>query len=250
MQKLPYQKNRRLRIFGGPNGSGKSTILNLISEKYSLGPYVNADNIEKELKKNNQVSLSDYNISNIESSKFNYLLSDHTLIQKAKKEGYPIDLLLENDLIINPDHYTHSYEAAFIADFLREELLLEGKTFAFETVMSHKSKLDFLLRANGLGYKNYLYYISTESPLINIERVKQRVQQGGHTVSEDKIESRYFQSLINLHSAVKSSYRSFIFDNSGDKANLILEVFNGNEITFWHHEIPHWVDKYLIEKTL
>jgi len=95
---------------------------------------------------------------------------------------------------------------------------------------------------------NYLYYISTESPLINIERVNQRVRLGGHPVAIKKIESRYYNSLSNLKKAVRNTHRTFIFDNSGEKPNLILEVFKGEEVTFYHNEIPHWVDKYLLEK--
>ena len=91
-----------------------------------------------------------------------------------------------------------------------------------------------------------MYYISTESPLINIERVKQRVKLGGHPVAEKKIKSRYFNSLENLKSAALLTYRTFVFDNSGAKPNLILEVFKGEEVTFYHDEIPHWVDKYLL----
>jgi len=29
---------------------------------------------------------------------------------------------------------------------------------------------------------------------------------------------------------------------------LIMEVFNGNEVTFYHKEIPHWVDEYLLNE--
>jgi len=113
--------------------------------------------------------------------------------------------------------------------------------------MSHRSKIHFLKNANQAGYKNYLYYISTESPIINIERVKQRVKLGGHDVALAKIETRYYNSLSNLKEAIRNTYRTFIFDNSGDKPILILEVFKGEEVTYHHNEIPHWVDQYLSE---
>lgn len=134
------------------------------------------------------------------------------------------DLYYENETIINPAKNSHSYEAAFLADLLRQELLLLGNKFAFETVMSHSSKIKFFKKTLNSGYKNYLYFISTESPLINIERVKQRVKLGGHPVAEEKIVSRYFNSLKNLEPAVQLTYRTFVFDNSRQKTNLILEV--------------------------
>lgn len=247
-KKLRYLKNRRLRVFGGPNGSGKSTILEQIDSKYNIGYYVNADEIEKLLKSTQFVDLSNFGIQDYKSSKFRKLLASHSIVKKATKDGFAFDLFLENNKIKNPDKSSHSYEAAFIADILRNTLLDTGKKIAFETVMSHKSKIDYLSKSRKQGYKNYLYYISTESPLINIERVKQRVKLGGHPVSEQKIRSRYFGSLKNLRDAVKNTYRTFIFDNSSQKPNLILEVFQGKEVTYYHNEIPHWVDKYLLKK--
>ena len=114
--------------------------------------------------------------------------------------------------------------------------------------MSHPSKVDFLEQAQTKNYKNYLYFVSTESPIINVRRVRQRVQLGGHPVNEDKIESRYFASLDLLQKAIQHTYRTFIFDNTEDKFKLILEIFGGNEVIYRHHEIPHWVDKYIFNR--
>lgn len=247
MQKQEYLRNRRLRVFGGPNGSGKSTILNQIDSKYDIGYYINADEIEKQLKSTQEINLKDYGIHGFNHAKFQKALRNHSIIEKAQNDGYKIDLFFKHNSIINPDKNSHSYEAAFLADILRKELLLLGKKFAYETVMSHKSKIEFFKKARQAGYKNYLYYISTESPIINVERVKQRVKLGGHPVAVKKIESRYYNSLKNLNAAVRNTYRTFIFDNSGSKPNLILEVFKGEEVTYYHDEIPHWVDKYLLK---
>lgn len=246
MPKLQFLRNRRLRIFGGPNGSGKSTILNQIDSKYDLGFYINADEIEKILKSSQEIKLNDFGITKFSKANFNKLLNNHSIVKKAKKDKYEVDLYFDQHKIINPDKNSHSYEAAFIADILRNELLKNGKKFAFETVMSHSSKIDFLLKSKQNKYKNYLYFISTESPIINIERVKQRVKLGGHPVAENKIRSRYINSMKNLKEAISHTYRSFVFDNSGDKPNLILEVFKGTEVTYYHDEIPHWVDQYLL----
>ncbi len=246
MPKQDYLRNRRLRVFGGPNGSGKSTILSQIDSKFDIGYYINADEIEKLLKSTQKINLSDYSIYDLTAERFELAIQNHSIITKAKKEGYKIDLYYENNSIVNPDKNSHSYEAAFLADILRNELLRLGKKFAYETVMSHKSKIDFFRSAQKSGYKNYLYYISTESPVINIERVHQRVKLGGHPVATKKIKSRYYNSLSNLKEAVQSTYRTFIFDNSTEKPNLILEVFKGEEVTYYHNEIPYWVDKYLL----
>lgn len=44
----------RLRMFAGPNGSGKSSIQSVIGREL-LGVYINPDDIEKEIREQNQV---------------------------------------------------------------------------------------------------------------------------------------------------------------------------------------------------
>ena len=52
-------KTPRLRMFAGPNGSGKSTIKDAIPD-YLLGVYLNADDIEKQIKLTARFDLSPY----------------------------------------------------------------------------------------------------------------------------------------------------------------------------------------------
>ena len=244
--RVVYQKSRRLRLFGGPNGSGKSTLFEQISKKYDLGIYLNPDEIEKELKSSDHLDLSRYGLEQAYVDGFEKFVKTHTISRKARKSGYEIDLQSSGQVIINPDQSSHSYEAALLVDFIRTGLLQIGKKFSFETVMSHPSKLDVLRMAQSHGYKNYLYFLATETPDINVARVKQRVAKGGHPVPEDKIHSRYYESLKQLRAAVQLSYRAFIFDNSERESRLILEVFEGDEITYRYEEVPKWVDEYLL----
>ena len=123
--------------YTGLSGSGKSTILNQIDLKFDIGYYINADDIEKQLKSTQNINLSNYGISNFNNNKFNSLRKNHSIIKKAEDDGYKIDLYFTKGLIINPDKNSHSYEAAFIADILRQEILLTGKKFAFNKVSSN-----------------------------------------------------------------------------------------------------------------
>ena len=151
-----------------------------------------------------------------------------------------------NGCIKNPNKKTHSYEAAILTDFFRQELISNGIKLSFETVMSHPSKIETLLLSKNNNYKNYLYFISTEDVEINKSRVKERVLNGGHQVPEHKIEERYYRSLELLQPAIKETYRTFVFDNSGNKARLILDIYKGNIVTYRSKSIPKWVDKYCL----
>jgi len=246
-QESHYQKVKRLRVFAGPNGSGKTTILKLIDDSFDLGYYINADDIEQELKQSGYIDLTNYGITNIVSTKFHEFYAGHSIIAKAEGDGYQIDIEIEGNRIINPDHKTHSYEAAFIADFLRHTLLSHGSKLSFESVMSHPSKLEYMKQAKEAGYKVYLYFISTESPEINIDRVAERVRKGGHPVAIEKIKSRYYNSLDLLVDAIEHTYRCYIFDNSESEFQMILEISDAG-IEYKYEEIPHWVEQYLLDK--
>lgn len=62
-------------------------------------------------------------------------------------------------------------------------MLDSDSSFSFESVFSHPSKIDELINAKRKQYKIYLYFIATEAPSINTERVSNRVQLGGHDVT-------------------------------------------------------------------
>jgi predicted ABC-type ATPase len=62
---------------------------------------------------------------------------------------------------------------------------------AFETVMSHPSKLALLDRASLLGDRVMLVSVGTNDPQVNVERVALRVRQGRHDVPMAKIINRY-----------------------------------------------------------
>lgn len=247
MEQYEYHKGRRLRMFAGPNGSGKSIIFSRIDSKFDVGFYINPDNLDDKLKKEGQIFLSDFGIKRNLDSKFNSLVISHSIAKKAKADKMPIDLIAHNGIISQLGLKIHSYNSAFLSDFLRSELVRDGKKLSFETVMSHESKLDFLQFASENGYKNYLYFISTASPDINVERVKLRVKENGHDVEEGKVRSRYENTMNLLFSAVKRCYRSFIFDNSGKDAKLICEIDNLQTIKIHTNSVPYWVYRYLLE---
>ena len=96
--------SKRLRMFAGPNGSGKSTIFNKIRSQFSLGIYLNADEIEYLLRNRNQLSLKAFNLSESHGLKFNKFLQNHSLFQKASSQGYNIDLNCQNGIISNPNY--------------------------------------------------------------------------------------------------------------------------------------------------
>jgi replicative DNA helicase len=135
--------------------------------------------------------------------------------------------LLRSDIdlgeYINPDDIAaeltgtlaeRTKKAQLIADGRRDECIKAKRSFAFETVMSHESKIEILVRAKEAGYTVLLYFVGTDDPETNIERVALRVALGGHPVPDDKVRSRWLRTMMLLQQAIRSSDHSFIFDNS------------------------------------
>ncbi len=235
-----------MRMFAGPNGSGKSTIKSVISPEL-LGIYINPDEIEKYTREHGYLDFRAYGIT---TSKEEVLQFFHqsSLLKISESQENIQKLGFEDNKLIFQTSNTNSYFASVAADFIRNKLIETKQSFTFETVMSHPDKIEILRKAQSYGYRTYLYFVATNDPTINISRVQHRVKMGGHPVPEDKIVSRYNNSLNLLLPAVQNTHRSFIFDNSREKHLLIAEITNGKEMEIKTNPMPDWFKKALWDK--
>ena len=167
--------------------------------------------------------------------------------------------LLKNEwgadsLYINPDNIAKDtygdwnsteavLKAAQKATEQRYECLKNGTDFVFETVFSSAEKIDFILKAKDAGFFIRIFYVCTESPLININRIAQRYLNGGHEVPISKTISRYYSSLKNISRAIKIADRVYLYDNSVENAapRLILRTVDGIIAKQYTDDLPNWV---------
>lgn len=147
---------------------------------------------------------------------------------------------MQGCMYVNPDNIARDefgdwndpqavIKAANHAAELRERCLRQGENLAFETVLSAPDKLDFLQRAKQAGFFIRLFFIGTDSPVINAKRVAQRVMSGGHDVPITKIVARYTRSIANCAAAMRMADRAYIYDNSrdGEQARLLFRTVEG-----------------------
>lgn len=233
----------RMRVFAGPNGSGKSTILGLLRPEW-IGVYVNADDIERQLRQASTLDLSPFQLRRPPADLQQRLrahLASSVLLREHGMDGVAEMLVLEaGDVLRLPAESVNSYVAAVLADAFRRGLLEQDTTFTFETVMSSPDKIDFMREAQERGYRTYLYFVATDDPAINLARVAQRVAQGGHDVPEDRVRKRYRRSIDLLDDACAASNRAYVFDNSGEAHELLAEIVEGDELRIRATQLPAW----------
>lgn len=134
---------------------------------------------------------------------------------QLKKYGIPFinaDLIAKE--VYPDDPEGNSYSAARLAEERRESLLVEGRSFCFETVFSHPTKVDFVAKAKGYGYKIHMVVVHLQDDQLNQARVAQRVSKGGHDVPTNKIITRIPRTLSNIKVAIKLCDYVLLLDNS------------------------------------
>ena len=181
-----------------------------------------------------------------------------TLVRTLRQTG------VEFAEYINPDDIASELQGSYddrvrqaqaVADRRREACIEARRSFSFETVMSHPSKIDILARAKAAGFYVQLFFVGIDDPQTNIERVRLRVAQGGHDVPPDKIVPRWHRTMALLHRAVKIADQSFFFDNSAagidQGLKLILVATHGADgnvdLNVKVNSPPFWLRRYVLE---
>jgi predicted ABC-type ATPase len=97
--------------------------------------------------------------------------------------------------------------AAIAAGRLMLELIekhaLHGDSFAFETTLSGRGYARMIPRWRDMGYRIELFFLTLPSAQFAIERVAQRVRQGGHNIPTDVIDRRFASGLIQFEQVYK-----------------------------------------------
>jgi predicted ABC-type ATPase len=232
----------RVRMFAGPNGSGKTTVKNSLQRPPAwFGLYVNPDDLEAVVRKNGFLSLVPFGLETTTEEVRGYFESSGFL-QSQNLHQDAASILCRDAGIDFGGLAFNSYYASVLADFLRHKALDAGQSFTFETVMSSRDKVDLLREARARGFRTYLYYIATEDSAINVQRVRNRVADGGHDVPQEKVVARYHRSLALLPEAIRQTNRAYLFDTSEEHAWYFAEVTDGTQIELKDDEMPHWFE--------
>jgi predicted ABC-type ATPase len=106
------------------------------------------------------------------------------------------------------------------------ELMNIGVTFSVETTLSTRSYINLIKQAQALNYTVSLIYFWLNTPELAIERVKQRVANGGHDVPSPIIRRRYYSGLSNFFNIYMSCVDYWMLaDNSITPRVIVADAF-------------------------
>jgi len=122
-----------------------------------------------------------------------------------------------------------------------DELILQNENFAFETTLATRSYKNKILFAKEKGYHVVLLFFWLQDVKLALQRVQQRVDDGGHNIEPEVIKRRYMNGIKNLFDIYLPIVdEMMLFDNSGKIHDFIAEKkFSTGKF------IIHNKDKYL-----
>ena len=148
------------------------------------------------------------------------------------------------------DPQRRSEHARQWADARRAELLQASQSFVSETVFSHPSKLELIAKAKTQGFFVMLLVVALDNPQRLLARVAQRVAEGGHPVSADRILNRYPRTLANLAPAVRLADAAVLYDSHDTTpgTHTAVALCKGSWTQELVQPLPGWARRVLGEE--
>lgn len=108
------------------------------------------------------------------------------------------------------------------------QLASRRHAFGFETTLSGRGYLSLFRGLRAKGYRIHLFYLWLPNVQIAIQRVRERVRQGGHSVPEEDIRRRFNRGLKNLFAEYLNLMDTWtLSDNSGSLPRTVAYAKEG-----------------------
>lgn len=128
----------------------------------------------------------------------------------------------------------------------RINVLIEGdKSFSIETTLSTRSYNKLIEKAHSRGFKVQLLFFWLPTPEHAIERVAQRVREGGHNIPIDVIRRRYKAGIGNLFNIYMSIVDSWMLIENHSNPRVILATGHDNVIDVNNEVLYNAIKKYV-----
>jgi len=115
--------------------------------------------------------------------------------------------------------------------------------FAIETTLSSRNYISKINEFQKKEYEVVLIYFWLNTPVLAIERIKERVKKGGHFIPDEIVNRRYYRGINNLLKYfIPLSDYWLIYDNSSQNAVMVADGIKNIEINIINDEIWHKIN--------
>lgn len=95
------------------------------------------------------------------------------------------------------------------------QMVANREDFAVETTLAGRSYLRMIREWQAVGYQVELMFLQLPSAELAVQRVRQRVVQGGHNIPEPDIHRRFQRGIANFHQYYRNIVNTWqVFDAS------------------------------------
>lgn len=158
-------------------------------------------------------------------------------LKPAKKdlgEIIDIDKLAQEEQLSNLD-------AGKLAIGRMNDFVEKGISFTQETTLSGHFVEKMVQKARENGYKIRMYYIGLDSAEESMLRIKNRVQKGGHNISDGDVTKRFANRFEDLIKLLPYCDEVEVYSNENGFVN-VADYING-ELVHKSKEYPEWVNE-------
>lgn len=133
-----------------------------------------------------------------------------------------------------------SFEAGRVMLTRLKSLVLERQTFALESTLAGKSYARWLNQVRRQDYGVQLIFLWLRTPDLAVQRVAERVRDGGHDVPEEVIRRRYFAGLRNFWTLYQPLVDAWaVFDNSEGACHTVAR--GNREVQLLIYDKLSWI---------
>lgn len=128
----------------------------------------------------------------------------------------------------------------------RIKFLLQGnESFAIETTLSTKSYANLVKEAKLNGFQVQLLFFWLLTPDHAIERVAQRVKEGGHNIPVDVIRRRYQAGIENLFNIYIPIVDSWMLIENQSNPRIIIAIGKQHDTRISNNELFEKIKAYV-----
>lgn len=119
----------------------------------------------------------------------------------------------------------------------------QGVNFAQETTLSGKGVAKTAALAQDRGYKVVMYYIGLNSAQESLNRIQNRVKNGGHNIPQEDVTRRFKSRFEDIARVLPFCDEITFFDN-GNGFVRIAEYTREKDIKLATSNLPKWFDEF------